>query len=308
MRRRLLVTVTCVLCAAEGAAQGFVAPTLSPEDSARSALLAAEGVTVTRRHVELIVPADFYPAAHLEALADSIDRGIAALERLVGERTWRRWRPGEAVRIHVAPGRFIAHGTGLGSVFVSAMHARHGFAPWLHESAHELTVPRPPYFPSEFAEAAERRRAYAEFPLWLFEGVAEYLARTAARQENLVEGDILGIGGLDGAALTCAGALAEHPELAGHIGARGFPPQLFGPDRMTVATGFYACSLSHTSFLVDRLGLDAVLEAFADRDPVARIEAAAEASADRLRAEWIGALRPESAADSDVSGKSTRPR
>ena len=71
-----------------------------------------------------------------------------------------------------------------------------GTAPFLHEASHELLAPLPPYSPDEYPDSAAEQRAASEFPFWLSEGFADYLAQVVAAGAGCREGDVFEIGGL----------------------------------------------------------------------------------------------------------------
>jgi hypothetical protein len=237
----------------------------SADDSNRVAWLERHGRVVRGRHAIVIAPADSITDAGQRALADSLDRGVAAIERLMGAPyTWQRIgeRP---VKVYVSPDRFISHASGQDVVFVSLARVRNGTAPFLHETSHELLSPTAPFAPWEYADTLVGKQIAERWPLWLTEGLPDYLAQTVAAQERLHEGDVFAIGGLTAVDSVCAARARINPRRAEWlhmIGAAGRPQGLFTTDRATVAPAFYACAQSMTKFLVDRVGLKEVVALF----------------------------------------------
>ena len=138
-------------------------------------------------------------------------------------------------------------------------------APFLHEAAHELLAPAPPFAPFEYADSAAVERAAANFPFWLNEGMPDYLAQRAATATGFTEGDVFEVGGLARADSVCAARLRtsdRRDEIRDRIGRTGRLPALFTTDRALVAPVYYACAQSFTAFVVARAGLPAVIPVF----------------------------------------------
>lgn len=269
------------------------------EDGNRAAWLEQHGRTVSRRQAVVVAPADSFPEGWQQALADSLDRGVAALRRLIGAPyRWQRIaeRP---VKFYLSPGSFVSHGTGRDIVFISLPRVRDGKAPYLHEASHELLRPRARFPGSRRADtpaAADSARDDARMPLWLFEGFPDYLALTVAAAEGLHEGDVFDIGGLAAVDSVCAAranASASRAELLRVVGASGRLEALFTTERRRVAPAFYACAQSMSKYLVARIGVRRVVALFPAittgswaRD----IERAAGMSLAELRRRWLEQL------------------
>jgi hypothetical protein len=209
--------------------------------------------------------------------------------------TWQRLgsRP---IRFYLSPGRFVSHADGRGGVFISLNRVRHRDAPFLHEAAHELLAPPPPFSPFEYPDSLDEERAAARFPFWLSEGLPDYLAQTTAAATGFPEGDVFAIGGLAKADSVCAARLAassRQAEIRDRVGRPGRLEALFTTDRAEVAPVYYACSQSFTKRVVARLGLPAVVALF-PRIPTrawrTALESAAGEPLERLRRAWLTAL------------------
>jgi len=237
----------------------------SAEDSSRVAWLTTHGRTVRGRYAIVVAPADSLTDAAQRALTDSIDRGVTALRRLMGAPySWMRIadRP---ITFYVSPERFVSHASGRGETFLSLWRVRGGQAPILHEASHELLAPPAPFDPDEYADTLAGNRLSERWPLWLTEGLPDYLAQTVAAEEHLHEGDVFTIGGLAAVDSVCAARASAHPrhaEWLATIGATGEPRTLFTSERATLAPAFYACSQSMTKFLVDRIGVTRTVALF----------------------------------------------
>jgi hypothetical protein len=237
----------------------------SADDSARIAWLERFGRTVRGRHAIVVAPADSLDETRHRALTDSLDRGITALRGLMGmPLAWQRIgdRP---VTFYVSPGRFVSHASGRGAVFISLTRALSGTAPYLHEASHEFLEPPPPYWAWEYADTIVGNQVAARWPLWLSEGIPDYLAQTAAAAAGVQEGDVFSIGGLSKADSVCAARVAASPrreEMLRVLGATGRVEALFTTERPTVAPVFYACAQSMAKFLVERIGVKQAVSLF----------------------------------------------
>ena len=151
----------------------------SADDSARVLAIKARPLRLARGRVIVWAPQDSLDARWLGAFVDSLATGVTDLvARMGGALPWQRIGSGP-VEFYLSPGRFVSHASGEGAVFISIARVRAG-APFLHEAAHELLAPKPPFAPWEYRDSVEGERALTQFPVWLNEGLADYLAQTSA--------------------------------------------------------------------------------------------------------------------------------
>lgn len=289
----LLVAVT-----PDGRAQ---APAPAPinwweEDSARVAFLMTHGRAYASPPVIVWAPIDSLDPGWLVPFTDSLAAAVTGLKALIeGPFPWQRLgsRP---IHFYLSPGRFVSHTDGGGGVFISLHRVRQRDGPFLHEAAHELLVPPPPFYPFEYPDSLAVERAAAEFPFWLSEGLPDYLAQTAAAATGFPEGDVFAIGGLAKADSVCAARLTasgRQAEVLDRVGRSGRLEALLTTDRAEVAPVYYACSQSFTAHVVEQLGLPAVVALF-PRIPAGTWRTALESAAgeplERLRQAWLTAL------------------
>ena len=275
------------------AAQVQDAPTLlnwAADDEKRVAELAASGKRDDGTHVVLWTPADALSEADRRALVARLDLGVAALRALVGTHDWQSVRD-EKITYYVSADRFVSHASGRAAVFIPLIRLQDGRAPYLHEAMHELLAMADTRGPMD----PERVQRIKTRPLWLTEGLPDFVALTAAKKTGTTEGDVFDIGGLDGADRTCAARLAgpAGKEVLPFIGTSGRPDALFTTERQTVAPTFYACSTSFTKRVVGLIGLEAAvgLIPLIPHDGVqSRIEALTGKPMATHRDEWLQAI------------------
>lgn len=290
-----LFTALTLVCAPAGLAQDTSASPLDwwGDDSNRVAFVTAHGTA--QRHPQLVVwaPTDSIDARWLTAFGDTLDKGLHDLRALVGgPYAWQRIgsRP---VVFFFSPGRFVSHATGQDTVFISLNRIRRGEAPFLHEAAHELLTPKGPFFADEYPDSVEQDRRAAQFPQWLNEGLPDYLAQSVAKATGFPEGDVFEVGGLDKVDSTCAARLtstSRRDEILAKIGGQGRLNALFTEERKVVAPTYYACSQSFTKYLVDRIGVKAVVGLFPEIPAAGwsgRIEKLAGEPIASLRRRWM---------------------
>lgn len=293
MTRKLLAAAMCAGSLAcrtmpPGAAQPL---RWNADDSANVAWLESHGRRVAGRTVVVFAPPDEMTETWQAALADSLDRGVAALRRLIGSHAWQRLgdRP---IRYYLVPERMISHASGHGAVFVSMHRVRGGDAPYLHEAGHELLAPPRPFYYDEYPDSAQAEAWFQATPYWLIEGLPDLLAQHAASAAGTIEGDVFRIGTLEQTDSTCAARLAASPyraDLLRTIGGKGAVDALFTTDRAGVAPAFYACARSMAMFLVETIGMERTLALFpaikrGDWEP--ELERSASMSATALTSLW----------------------
>lgn len=265
----------------------------SADDSSRIAFLAASGYRIERTNIVLWAPRDSIDETWMRALADTLDRGVAGMRRLMkAPYPWARIgnRP---VTYYISPGRFVSHGTGYDAVFIPVSRVKERLAPFLHEAAHELLAPRPPFYYPEFADTLVGARVSDNMPLWLFEGLPDFLAHTVAPSVGLHEGDVFEIGGLSRADSSCAARVKASPrgrEIIDAVGRGASPDALFTAQRQQVAPVFYACGQALTRHLVEHLGVRQTVElmpAMARGDWAAQIARLGGVPMAVFRARWL---------------------
>ncbi len=195
------------------------------------------------------------------------DRGIADIEALLASSGAVPPRQ-ERVRYVVSERVDMSRAYGR-TVLLPLERVKSRSAPYLHETVHALV--RTPHHST-----------------WLSEGLACYLESWVA--EN--------VGGYDAHVFTRAGDRGIHEaarrylrtplgqEVLPWVGAPGEPPAL-EEDRSGVARPFYVLAHSFTKYLVERLGLAAVLRLATQADPEPALERLSGRGASAWRAEWL---------------------
>lgn len=254
------------------------------DDSERVAILGRDGSRLDGEHVILWFPKSLAPP-DAAALVKRLDPGVAALWRRVGIHEWQAV-PKTKITYYLSEDSFVAHASGRAAVFIPMARVQDGRAPYLHEAAHEMLASTRTAQPP--AGTPIRR------PLWLTEGLPDYLARLATADVGTPEET-----GPFGATLAQADALcaerARTPDgatMISFIGTSERPEALFTTDRSRFAPTFYTCSLSFVRYLGSRLGLDALVGLFAHppAEMIARLDTLGGKRVSAWRADWLRAL------------------
>jgi hypothetical protein len=235
---------------------------------------------------------DFDPdgldVAEREAFTRLADRGVGDLQRLILQGS----AAPEPVRFIVSArvGMSVTFGR---TVRLPLQRVKWRQAPYLHEAVHALlpTLHR---------------------STWLSEGLACYLESWVA--EN--------VGGYDAQVFSKAGDRRIHDAARGYlesdlgrqvlpwVGVPGQPPDLW-KDRVGVARPFYVLAHSFTKYLVEHLGLAAVVELAGGSDPEGALARLTGRDAGAWRAEWLtsrGLPRPVThQAPTDGQGRRSAP-
>jgi hypothetical protein len=228
----------------------------SADDGARIEALGKTGRRIDGTHMVLWHPPSL-PAATADALVARLDPAVAALRRRVGRHGWQAV-PVERITFYLSDDAFVSHASGRAAVFVPIARVLDGRAPYLHEAAHELLASSAVDTPATDGALRVRR------PLWLTEGVPDYIAQVVAGEVGIVEVGPFASGGLAGADAVCAerARSTDGASMLPFVGGPGRPDVLFTTDRGRFAPTFYTCALSFTRFLADRAGLDALVGLF----------------------------------------------
>ena len=278
----------------------------SSDDGKRIATLESTGVRTEGKWAVVWTPAGALEDAERATMIERIDKGVAALRKLIGVHPWQAVR-NQRIRYYISDDAFVSHAVGgTEVVLVPLARVKDGRAPFIHEAAHSLLGRVvPPDVPPLDGES--RDRLQASRPNWLAEGIAEYFGKSAARLAGVVDGDPFDSGGLEGMDRTCAERSAKPPgeRVLPYIGALGAPAELFTTERPKYAPIFYPCSFSFTKHVAKLIGdheliglMDLMSRVDRSTTPITmtpdgvlpRIETLTGKTRGQIRADWLGTL------------------
>jgi hypothetical protein len=245
------------------------------EDAERIGRLTKTGVRLETDRVTAWFSAGAMSQEEMKALVDRLSIGVAKLEAFV--HTPRGWQDSgrQPVEYYFDSGAFfIPHATVNRQVLIPISRLRDKKAPILHETTHALLTP------------PQGRRPLA----WLTEGLAAYVAKAVSRETGIQEGDTFEVGEVDELDTKCAARLAssDGARILPFIGATGNLQTLYAMEpAFAVRQVFYGCSASFTKHLVERLGIEAVVDVLPEGDPHSKLEALSKMKMSDLRSEWL---------------------
>jgi hypothetical protein len=274
------------LVATATTAQAQPALDWSADDGARVAALAKAGRRIEGAHMALWHPPSLLPS-DADRILRRLDPAIAALWTRVGTHDWQAV-PKDRLTFYLSDDTFVSHASGRGAVFVSMARVLDGRAPYLHEATHELLAS------TRTGPAPATRQPPVRRPLWLTEGLPDYIAQVVATETGMTEEGPFASGGLRGADGVCAerARTADGATMLPFVGRPGRPDVLFTTDRPRFAPTFYTCALSFTKFLAERAGLATLVGLFGvpPAQTIERLDDLAGRTLTAHRAEWQKAI------------------
>lgn len=257
----------------------------SADDGARIEVLKRTGDHIEGEHLVLWFPASL-ARPDAEALVTRLDPAVAGLWRRVGIHEWQAVPKGR-ITYYLSDDVFVAHASGRSAVFVPMARVKDGRAPFLHEATHELLASTRVGLPGTAGALPVRR------PLWLTEGLPDYVARLVAAELGITEEGPFATPDLASVDRVCAARArtVDGTTMLAFVGTAARPDVLFTTDRARFAPTFYACAFSFTTHLAARVGLDALVGLFAlpPAEMGARLEAMTGRPLAEVRAAWLTA-------------------
>jgi len=177
IRRIDLATCCILLAAANSRAQRRL--NWSADDGKRVESLVKGGGRIEGTHVILYFPPSL-PRVDADALVKHLDPAVEGLWRQVGVHDWQAVPKGK-ITYYLHDDAFVAHASGRSAVFVPMARVKDGRAPFLHEATHELLAS------TRRTSATAGDATPVRYPLWLTEGLADYVARVVADQLGIIE-------------------------------------------------------------------------------------------------------------------------
>jgi len=266
-------------------------PNLHPGDTAAIARLVYNGVKIRRGAIIAWFPKDSLPARQMNRIVDTLNIGVKAAEKIIGNHAWQVHRAGEPYTFYFRSDSFVSHASGAGFVSIPFWRIREGKAPWLHEAAHELLAAKKGNWQNP---SVSREEWVKNMPLWLYEGTAEYISIVASQRRNLPHFDVQINTWFRDIDSLCKQDLQNEKAdyILSFVGKKGGMPELFGKDRRLYAPAFYHLSCSFVKYLAEQAGLQLLitsLSAYPDEQAV--LEKSLPLPIDELKRSWLAKIR-----------------
>lgn len=238
-------------------------PNLRPGDSIGIVQLVKNGEKVSKGSVIAWFPKDSLPTKRMHEIVDTLNIGIAAAERFIdAPHTWQVHQKGTPYTFYFRPESFISHASCAGFVSIPFWRIKQGKAPWLHEAVHEmLNTNAGNWFNASIPDEVWAKN----MPLWLSEGLPDYISMHVSQTLNLPEFDVFSNSMRTNVDSACREDLkgSKADTILSYIGKRGAMAELFGHSRRLYAPTFYHCSCSFVKYLAEQAGVHPLVASLA---------------------------------------------
>jgi hypothetical protein len=163
-------------------------PNVWEGDSLNITYLINNRIKITKGKAICWFPKDSFSANQMNQIADSINVGITAAEKFISAPLpWQVHSMNEPYVFYFRVDSFISHASLYGFVSIPFWRIKRGKAPWLHEALHEMLYSKNDKW---FSPAMTEKFANENMPLWLHEGLPDYIAMQVSRQNHLTHFDV----------------------------------------------------------------------------------------------------------------------
>jgi hypothetical protein len=268
--------------------QFYKAPFIQPGDSTNIMQLIKSGSFRSEKNVIAWFPKDSLSVERMDGILDTLSIGIAAAERLIKTpQTWQVHQKGMPYTFYFRLDSLVSRSSGSGFVSIPFWRIKQGKAPWLHEAIHEMLNTKNGNWNND---SITLEVAVKNTPLWLSEGLPEYISQTVSHKYKLPFFDVQSKSFLTNVDSICRedlkGKLAD--SVLAFIGKKGALIELFGKDRRLYAPTFYHCSCSFVKYLAERNGIDPLIESLAAYPrEMEELEKRIHSSLEYLKKDWL---------------------
>lgn len=256
-----------MLASFAGSSQGTVSqlpvfskvPNLHPGDSSSITNLINTGIKIKEGRVIAWFPKDSLPKSRMKKIADTLNIGIRAAEKFIkAPHSWQVQHKNIPYTFYFRTDSFISHSSHAGFVSIPFWRIKEGKSPWLHEAMHEMLNTKTGNW---FDPSVSEKQWVENMPLWLFEGLPDYISMVVSQKNNLPLFDVFTNTTVTNIDSVCKEDLKNvyADYILSFIGKKGTLPELYGKERRLFAPAFYHFSCSFVKYLAEHFGLDALL-------------------------------------------------
>lgn len=268
-------------------------PNLHEGDSLNILYLINNGVKITNRKVIAWFPEDSLSLKQMNEITGMINKGVRAAEKFISAPLpWQSYQQNEPYTFYFRFDRFVSHASQAGFVSVPFWRIKNGKSPWLHEVIHEMLNTNT----GRWNSSSVTEKEWSEnMPLWLFEGLPDYISLTVSLKENLPWYDVFSNSYLTNIDSLFVKEIQAHEKasyILSHIGAKGVILELFSDDRMLYAPAFYHGSSSFVKYLANNYGIKILLNGISlfGKEQLT-IEKLTGKPLETLKKEWLNKLK-----------------
>jgi len=262
-------------------------------DSLNISYLIAHGVKTASGKTICWFPVDSLPEKRMNEIADMINTGIKAAEKFIhAPLPWQAHSTTEPYTFYFRLDSFVSHASGSGFVSIPFWRIKNDKAPWLHEAIHEMLNTKTLGW---FNPAIKEEEWSKNMPLWLFEGLPDYISQKVSQLENLPRFDVFSkSNSFNVDSLFTSDIKSEKGVyILSFIGTKGVMPELSSKDRSLYAPAFYHGSCSFVQYIATHYDFKIFLDAISSfGEEHAIIEKRTGKPLAILKKEWLSKLKP----------------
>ena len=267
-------------------------PILNKGDSLNITYLINNGVKITNGKITAWFPKDSLSGSQMNEITGMINKGIIGTEKLINAPfSWQLHKPGDPYTFYFRFDRFISHASQAGFVSIRFWRIKNGKSPWLHEVIHEMLYTKTG---SWFSTDITDKEFDENMPLWLFEGLPDYISTKVSSMEGLPFFDVFS----DSFQTKMDSLFSREVKsekgsyILSFIGAKGAMPELYSEERMHYAPAFYHGSASFVKYLANNYGIKILLTGISSyRKELESIEKLTGKPLKTLKKEWLDKLK-----------------
>jgi len=234
-------------------------PGLNDGDSVNITYLINNGVKIADGKVICWFPKDSLSEKQMNDITNMLKAGISGADKFINAPLpWQLHPFNEPYTLYFRFDRFVSHASQAGFVSIPFWRIKAGKSPWLHEVLHEMLDTKTG---SWFSPEMPEKEWSDKMPLWLFEGLPDYIALKVSLSENLPLFDVFSNSSLKNTdSLFLEDMKSEKgPYILSFIGKKGVMPQLSSNERMLYAPAFYHGSSLFVKYLAENYGIKMLL-------------------------------------------------
>lgn len=266
---------------------------INHEDSAMVARLMKDGFSIKKEKAIAWFPNNLLSQEKANAIVDTLNRGIIAAEAFLhAPLAWQVHRPDNPITFYFGNDSFIAHASSADYVTIPFWRIKEGRAPWLHETVHEMLNAKAGNWYNN--DSISEKEWTEKVPIWLHEGLADYITMQVSMLSELPRFDIFEYGSLQKIDSSCAQKLknVNRNYVLSFIGKGGALSELHTKDRRFFAPVFYNCSCSFVKFVADSYGIESLLNSLSHfKNEREKIEELTGETMESLKKKWIKRLK-----------------
>ena len=266
-------------------------PNLQRGDSISITYLIKNGTKASKGKVIGWFPKDSLSREQMDKILDTLNIGVVAAERFIkAPYAWQVQQVGKPYTFYFRLDSFVSHASGAGFVSIPFWRLKQGKAPWLHEAIHEMLNTKA----GNWLNDSIPEDVWAKnMPLWLAEGLPDYISMQVSEQYNLPIFDVFTNSFLTNVDSVCKEDLKERrsDSILSFIGNKGAMSGLFGKERRLYAPTFYHCSCSFVKYLAEQFGADPLIESLsAYPNEMEQLEKGISTSIQELKNRWLAKI------------------